>query len=259
MSRWQQYDEPKKAWGFFDNPQLMFAFADVIIWIGLLFLCWGVGNFLWKMPFWRVAELEVVTPLRYVQAQDLARVLPQTLKGNFLSMNLNHMRQQLLTMPWVKEIKIVRNFPNRLSIEIEEQEALAEWGNYEHHQKAFVNKEGEVFYAPLHYSFPQNLPQFFGPEDSSFELLKKYQNFSKILDKIEQKITQIYLSPRLSWEMRLQNGMLLKVGRDSKKIKSEENLNRFVKFYPQLQNDFLHLENTPKIIDLRYLWGLSWQ
>ena len=244
---------------FFNNSALMIVIADILIWASLLALGWGLWIFLLNMPFWSVKEVDVLTPLKYAKASDLARVLPQTLKGNFLSMNLNHMRQQLLTMPWVKEIKIVRNFPNRLSIEIEEQEALAEWGNYEHHQKAFVNKEGEVFYAPLHYSFPQNLPQFFGPEDSSFELLKKYQNFSKILDKIEQKITQIYLSPRLSWEMRLQNGMLLKLGRDSKKIKSEENLNRFVKFYPQLQNDFLHLENTPKIIDLRYLRGLSWQ
>ncbi len=239
--------------------QFVFAFADVLIWVSLAVLMWGLFHFVMHMPFWNVREIKITRPLTYARAEDLAKVLPATLKGNFFSVNLNEIREALLKMPWVKEIKIARQFPRSLTIEIVEQKALAQWGNHSSKEKALVNEEGEIFYVPLDYPFPPNLPQFFGPEGTSFELSKNYRLFSKILSKMEQKIMQVYLSPRLSWEMRLENGVVLKLGRYSEKIKPEENLNRFVKFYPLLQNEFSNLGVLPKIIDLRYVRGLSWQ
>ncbi len=244
---------------FFNNSALMIVIADILIWASLLALGWGLWIFLLNMPFWSVKEVDVLTPLKYAKASDLARVLPQTLKGNFLSMNLNQMRSDLLEMPWVKDIKIQRIFPNRLKIEIVEQTAVAEWGTHRVDEKAFVNEEGEIFYAPFDYAFPKNLPQFYGPEGTSAELLKNYIQFSQILLNMKQNIMQIYLSSRLSWEMRLQNGMLLKLGRSSEKIKPIDNLNRFVRFYSQFEKEFASNDASPKIIDLRYLRGLSWQ
>ena len=244
---------------FFDNVALLTALADLLIWASLIALTWGAWNFLLNMPFWNVREVSIITPLKYAKADDLARVLPTALNGNFLRLNLNQMRADLMEMPWVKDIKIERTFPNRLKVEIVEQTAVAEWGTHRVDEKAFVNEEGDIFYAPFDYAFPKNLPQFYGPDGTSYELLKNYQQFSKILAKMKQNIMQIYLSSRLSWEMRLQNGMLLKLGRSSEKFKPADNLNRFVGAYPQFEREFANADVFPRIIDLRYLRGLSWQ
>ena len=67
---------------------------------------------------------------------------------------------------------------------------------------------------------------------------------------LKQQVVQISLSPRRAWQMRLDSGMVLELGREQ----AQERLARFVSVYPY---SLASVQHTVDYVDLRYSNGFA--
>ena len=77
-----------------------------------------------------------------------------------------------------------------------------------------------------------------------------YVAMSRQLEILQRGIAQISLSPRFAWQLRLDNGMQLELGREQ----MQQRLVRFVAVYPYSLATMAHRVNY---VDLRYRNGFA--
>jgi len=184
--------------------------------------------------------------LRHVTREEIEYIVKNDLTGNFFSVDLMKLRELFIKVPWIRDVKVERKWPNGLNVQIEEHQALAYWGSH-----AQVNTYGEVFRVVM----DEKLPVFTGPmEASSQEVTQRYLRFNQILAPLEQSIAEINLSHRYAWRIRLENGTVLKLGGNE----IEERLIRYASVY---NNGLAQLSQDKNLtyVDLRYPNGFAVQ
>ena len=162
---------------------------------------------------------------------------------NFLTTDLIDLEEQLKQIPWIYDVKVRRVWPDKLVLEVQEQDAIAYWNN-----DYVVNRFGETFRPE---TMPEGtLPVLTGPQTDLAMMLKKFAALQQTFEAAELQLKELHLSERRSWNMKLANGTELRVGRKD----LDERVNLFIDLYPLLVS-----ENKAPIewVDLRYDTGLS--
>ena len=171
------------------------------------------------------------------------------LEGGFFRIKLDQVKKPFEAAPWVRNVQVRRVWPNRLQVEIEEHQALAQWDD-----GRMVNTFGEVFAAnSAALDNEKSLPLFEGPEGSEQEITRRYRDLLKWLAPLKMKPTEIELSDRHAWKVLLSNGMVLLMGRDSNQ-QAAERVQRMVQALPEAVTK---LGFTPQQIDLRHPNGFA--
>ncbi len=232
------------------KPHLMTAVSDLLFLAGAAALV--VAAVVWGTPRLRLfplAEVRVTHELREVQRSELEQSLAELLRGNFFTVDVDAMRRSLEQLPWVRRAEVWRKWPSRIEVRIEEQQAAAHWGDGE---GQLVNTYGEIFPASL--SREQPLPRLSGPAGSSGEVLRRYEEFVQVLKPGNRRPAQVALSPRLAWLLKLEDGMLIELGREQAKAPIRMRLQRFVDYYPTLSETRY---GRPIAVDMRYPNGFA--
>ena len=128
---------------------------------------------------------------------------------------------------------------------------MARWGEG---SVELVNSHGEVFVALLPEAEAARLPLLVGPAGTSREVLGRFGEFTELFQKIGERPVQLGLSPRLAWQVKLENGMRVEIGREHPKWTVAQRLNRFIEVYPEMVG---HLPVRPAVVDLRYPNGFA--
>lgn len=212
----------------------------------LMLLAGYAGYVMVQSPdFFPIKQVTLGAKLQKVPSAEVLRVVRQELHGNFFIADIARLRLALEKLPWVRHINIHRDFPNRIVIELEEYHALAHWNHHE-----FINPQGEVFIAPD--VKLKDLPDFIAPEGTEKQVVLGYSKFSQQLAALHLSIKQLTLSPRHAWQLRLNNDMVLELGRSD----MTQRLGMFVTVYPY---SLSAQGNTVKQVDLRYRNGFAVQ
>ena len=98
------------------------------------------------------------------------------------------------------------------------------------------------------------LPLLYGPSGTAPEVLKRYGEFFGNLKPLGQKLVQVTLSPRLAWQLKLENGMVVEMGREQPKSPVAARLQRFIEAYPETVG---RRPVRPSVVDLRYPNGFA--
>lgn len=167
-----------------------------------------------------------------------------TLKG-FWSQDVESIQTQIESLPWVKGAIVRKIWPNRLSIWVAEYQPAAFWN-----QNQLITREGKVFQLPFERLETQSLPLLGGPDYQGEKVLDAW---NKIYNDFKAKnliVKGVEIDARGAWQVVLDNGIVLKLGRDDWKPKLE----RFVTIYPQIE-----VPENKKIdyVDLRYASGAA--
>jgi cell division protein FtsQ len=195
--------------------------ARVLTWGALGLLAYGAISWLAAQPWFALHTIEVKTPTAHVTEAQVRLVAERRVRGTFFTVDLERVRSSLEKLPWVSEARVERRWPDTLVVTLTEHVPLARWND-----NALVSETGEVFVAAL----SQPLPRLFGPEDSNYEVVDAYRRHQAALAPLGMSISELRLTPRRSWRMRLDNGMQLALGR----LQPDERLARFVALYPRL-------------------------
>lgn len=229
----------------------MNVIADVLMLVAAAALLAAIAVWLVRVPSLPVRQVVFAEALPHTTRAEVEELLPAALKGNFFSLNLETVRRALEQLPWVRKVEVRRVWPARLEVRIEEHRPVARWG--ETHGE-LVNSYGEVFAASLVSPEAENLPLLSGPPGTASEVLKRYAELIGTFQKIGERPVQVTLSPRLAWQLKLERGMLVELGREQTKSPVGVRLQRFIEMYPETIGK---RAAQPKVVDLRYPNGYA--
>jgi len=189
--------------------------------------------------------VKVEGKFKYLQAEKLKQLLGQELNKGFFNVDIDGMQMSVKQVPWVDHVSVRRKWPDTLVLKIVEQKPLAKWS-----KGGYVNHRGEWFYAG---DFENGQwPVLDGPKGSEYLLSKEYLLVSNQLAKLDLAVRRLTVNHRRSWNLRLENGLDLRLGR--KQVQTR--LQRFLNIYPQVVAG--QLEKIERV-DMRYTNGFAVQ
>ncbi len=237
----EQFDDEKPE--FAEKPPAsvgIFVFAFLIIILVLVGL--SIRNLLIDEQKLPIQKIVFTGELNILDAVTLERNIRAQFQQSFFLLDVNQVHEALMDDPWVYRVSIRKRWPNALLIHIIEQHPVAFWN-----EKAFINKYGETFVGEVTKNNP--LPRLYGPAGSEKTALDGYQAMQTLLTASQQNIVDLYLSERFSWQVRLNNNVLLKLGRQE----YVDRLQRFIDYYPFISAR----DKAVSYIDLRYDTGMA--
>lgn len=230
--------------------------------IGLISIAWWLTNKLIDQENLPVNSIVISGEMPYTQRDDVLAAMNSINLGNFFQVDVNEIQTQLAALPWVYSVAVRKQWPNEVKIYIVDQTPVALWnGDF------LLNQFGKAFQADVE-RLTHSLPQFFGPEGSELLALENFLNLNDLLEYRDLEIDELVLSERFSWQLTLNDGVMLNLGREER----VKRVQRFMDIYPLIKT---HLEQQVKqskkqennrekelkqavdYIDLRYDTGLA--
>lgn len=224
-----------------DNAPLLRGIANMLFGLSLVLVLYGVVRYVLRLPVFPLRAVELTAAPRRVSSELMEKVVREEVNGNFFTVDLERTREAFEQLPWVRKVSVRRKFPWSLEVEVEEQVALARWNGTD-----LVNTHGEVFSGKAELM----LPVFIGQPDTSVQVTQMYDELNAALQPLQRQIVQISLSPRFAWQVKLDNGMVLELGREE----VQQRMTRFVSVYPY---SLAALARPANHVDLRYRNGFA--
>lgn len=234
----------------------------------LAVLAMGVGVVFWltQRPYFVIEKIQIepmqADTLNYVSPASVRATIAGRVTGDFFTIDLDETRHLLESVPWVRQARIRRVWPDTLSVQLEEQQPLALWN-----EDQMINTWGEAFRANQG-ELPDNarLPQFNGPDNSERLVVQRYAELARWFAPLNVSVSQISLSPRYAWSVELSDGVELSLGRDpaadvadphgrSGALSFATRIERFVQAWPVLAQRIDG--RTIASADLRYANGFA--
>jgi cell division protein FtsQ len=223
-----------------DKPYLMLWLANLFYALAALLALYAALNAAIRLPLFDLRKVVVNGEIEHVTCGQVQQAVRQ-LKGNFFTLDLNQARRGFEKLPWVRSVSLRREWPDRLELLLEEHVVLARWES-----GGLVNTHGEVFPGGT----DRSLPLFSGPAGGAPDIARQYLVFSRVLAPINLRPVQVQMSQRRAWQVWLDNGLLLVLGRE----RSEARLKKFVAAY---NRSMAQLQWQPDYADLRYDNGFA--
>jgi cell division protein FtsQ len=224
-----------------DKPQLLRLSGTALFAISLLFVAYSALHYASELPVFKLRTVQLTYAPKQVDLNQVNQLVKRTVGGSFFTVDLEQTRRSFEQLPWVRKVSVRRHFPWRLEVTLEEHVPMARWNGV-----ALVNTYGEVFAGQS----DQVLPEFNGEPDTSIQVAGMYVELDKQLETLKRSIVQINLSPRFSWQLGLDNGMQLELGREQ----MQQRLARFVAVYPY---SVAKMSRQINYVDLRYHNGFA--
>ena len=187
--------------------------------------------------------------LQRVSALDVEKIVRARLGGDGLvSADLDDISRGLHTLPWVDHASVQRRWPRSLSIEIVEQVAVARWNN-----AGLLNARGQLFLSESRF-VPPELPQLAGPAGTEQEVTARYLAVQGRLTEVGMRLAALELDPRGAWNLTLDNGVLVRLGRAQVDERFERFMLAAARLVSQRATDIAY-------VDMRYSNGfaLGWK
>ena len=223
------------------KPALLNGLANALFAVAALLALYLAWTLTTRLPVFALREVTVGSVLTRVTRDQIEGVVRRELKGNFLTLDLAALSASFQRLPWVRTASVRRLWPARLDVALEEHVPLARWAG-----AALVNTQGEVFQA----AYDGELPVFIGPEGMAREIAIQFRYFRSSLETIGQTPVQVLVSPRRAWQLKLESGVTLALGREQ----VEARLARFVAAHDRT---LARLGRRVDYVDLRYSNGFA--
>lgn len=191
-----------------------------------------------------IKRVDVIGVFRRVTLMNVEQVVRVKLHGGFVRANLSEVQTAIEGMPWVDAARVQRRWPDALLVQVTEQEAIARWGD-----SGLVNARGELFVTNEHH-IPMDLPLLAGPNGTERRVADRFFQVKAQLEAAGLTLNGLRLDDRGAWEIELNNGVILRLGRRD----IEERMERFLKSGSSLVSS-----RSPEIsyIDMRYSNGFA--
>lgn len=214
----------------------MWALAQVD-WLALKYKVQGVAN----KP---LAKISIQGEFEYLSKPSIQEIISESLNGNFVDLNLVELKHEVEAHPWVYDVRLQRVWPDGLVITVIEQKPIARWGD-----NGFINQFGELIHVENNKTLT-TLPLLFGEERLSNEIAKTYLEMARLLASGGLNLKGLQVDKKRSWELVLDDSMLLVLGNDDVIAK----LQNFLLVY---QQHLTGVKHKIKRVDLRYESGLA--
>ncbi|MDX1604784.1 MAG: cell division protein FtsQ/DivIB [Candidatus Competibacterales bacterium] len=190
-------------------------------------------------------RVEIEGELRQLTVADLQRRLADRIGHNLLLLDLPTLRRRLAAEPWVAEVRLHREWPDRLRVRLREHRTYARWGEAE-----LVTADGHRFQPEHIRQVEPHWPQLVGPAGSESHVIDHYRAFDEALAPAGLNPETVRLDPIQGWSLVLGSGLRLVLGQQD----PDRRLQRFLELYPRVLRSQL---SELAVVDLRYPDGAA--
>ena len=214
--------------------------TSFIILLILILIIKTKNSEIFYFPIKNVTSSELIN----VNKDDISKAVKYLYSKSFFDIDLNHLKNKLEKIEWVRKINVRRSYPNEIIIDIEEHTPILRWNN-----KMYINKYGEKFNAS---KIDKSIPILISDESRINEVFAYFKLFNEKLSsrKLDFKITKIMENEIRSLAISLSSGINIQLG--SKDVNNKIPL--FFEIYKSLNTRDL---NKIRYIDMRYTNGFS--
>lgn len=198
-------------------------------------------------------------PIHYVRIEgkilqldegELSSAISPLAQGGFFDVDLSAIESVGRSFQWVGDIRVVRQWPDTLIVNVSEHRPAARWN-----QGSLLNDHG-VRFAPANAGAFDALPVLSGPEGQEREVFAVLSKLNAMIQGDNVHVGRLRLTARQSWTAMLSDGQEIVIGRQDPVASVE----RWRRWLPSLQR---RRGALVKRVDLRYrngfavVWGLA--
>lgn len=250
----------------------VFMFADFEQFLGFIFFVIVIVTCSWSVitvKSWiddpeRVilSQLILTGDKRFTTEQDVRKaIMDLGLPNTYIGQDVDSIQQEILRLPWIKQVSVRKQWPDRLIVNIVEFKPKFYWN-----EVFLLDDDGNLFNVPDE-QIQENLPRLFGPIGKEKIILDNYRQLEAIANQLSKRDYQIYIDKALADERNAWQ-LLLKpcfkgVCANNKDIKVTlgreyigDRFKRFVRFFKNIQADLPRNERISEV-DLRYDNGIA--
>lgn len=214
--------------------------------VAMLVVVVRVAGLLQERAVLRTVQVE--GELRRADRRLIAAQVAPVAHGNYFTADLAAIQKAAESAPWVDSVVVSRRWPDGIRLQVREKQPVALWG-----AGGLISSRGELF-VPTDMSAQTvdtgSLPILFGPGSKGTYVMEQYRAMNGILRTLGMRIVELQLTERMSWFLRMDNGIHMVVDQ----VDTIEKLQRFAYLYEkQLRPDADNIAS----IDLRYRNGVS--
>lgn len=170
------------------------------------------------LPIFAVRVIHVNGDTEHNTPTTLRTHILHRLEGNVFTMDLAQAKRAFESAPWVRRAIVRREWPNQLTVTLEEHKAYAYWQQVDAQNSRddqIVNTFGEIFVANSGDIEDEPLPILSGPDGTASIVMTMKGQLDPLFQKIAQPIAVLTLGSRGNWLVGLKNGALIQLGRGS--------------------------------------------
>jgi cell division protein FtsQ len=182
-----------------------------------------------------IGNVKIEGTFVHLSRDDIQQQLKQGLEGDYFTADIEALRTSLVSLPWVQDATIRRQWPSTLQIHIVERRAVAYWS-----EDSLLSDAGELF-TPKRINREMQIPVIKGPQGLQQKVWGFLVSLHTELSGLGLDVNRLVLDERRSWSMLLTNGVELQLGRNDTKRR----IQRFVKVFS--------MQNAPNIDDIKYI------
>ncbi len=236
----RQQTQVQWSWAGIGRKALDSLYA--LLWVGFIVVCLRVAASTGVGPM--VQRIEVTGAFRYLRPQEVASGLIQVARGPLMGVNLEYLRQVALSVPWVEQARVSRVWPDRIQVLLFERQPVARWKEH-----SYLSSHGEVF-TPGVFMDIQGLPALAGPDGEASYVRQQYLSIAALLRPMNLHISMLRLTERMSWEITLDQGVMIKVD-------NQDTLAKMQRFAVLYQRELNGQMDRIISVDLRYHNGVA--
>ena len=208
------------------------------------FIGHATTSWMWDDKRLPLSKIVLQGELEYVTAKDVQGAFGRVDHiGTFMSQDISVLQNSVEALPWVAHAAIRKQWPDTVKVFLTEHHPEAIWNGIE-----LLNHDGTVFEGDVGLLKEEKV-KLYGPVASGPEVLQTYRELLPKFEQLDLAISSLVLNERRAWQIILDNGIRLELGKES----LEERITRFFKLYDKLGSDTQRIS----YIDLRYDTGAS--
>ncbi len=217
-------------------------FVAVVILLATMF--YSTISWMWDEQRLPLSKVVIQGELQYVRDSDIQQALNGIAHiGTFMSQDVIELQQAVEQIPWVAHASIRKQWPDTVKIFLTEHQVEAIWNG-----NALLDNYGEVFDGDIGL-LKRDYVKLYGPLGTGLELIETWKKYTPALGELGLTITSLVLNERRAWQIILDNGIRLELGKEF----LDERIKRFISLYRYFGSKVEQIS----YIDLRYDTGAA--
>jgi cell division protein FtsQ len=192
-----------------------------------------------------VAAISVGGDTNNIDRSKLQLVLSSMAKQRFFELDVDGIARRIRQMPWVQDVQVRKQWPDRISVTLTERVPVARWGT-----NALVDEYGQVFSVDGRLDKFSSLPILQSAEQQDSVLVKKFQMIFEKFNRSNLKIERMIRTKADSWSIKLVDGPMVILGKQQFDLR----IARFFVLWETLKPDQIERIST---MDFRYSNGVA--
>lgn len=202
-----------------------------------------------------IAEISISGDRVFTSDNDVRQaLLASGSLTTLMNQDINVLRTQIERLPWIKEVKLKKRWPNRLIINIQEYQPYVRWN-----KNLLLDVDANVFSIPAERTVKLPLAFLFGPDGKEKDALKGFMALQALFKNNRIVLMSANMSERYSWLLSIvlpSNGQHQIVEVDLGRTDYIGRAQKFISIFKELEKDLTVSQNIKKV-DLRYETGVA--